>query len=482
MTLTLADIYLGLGGRQLPPTTSAVSIDDFVIDSRQATPRSCFIAFVGERSDGHLYIAAAIERGANTIIAQRAPAGVQAHIVRPTSDPIPSPTDNIPVIFVVEDSLTALQQLAAYWRSLHNPTIIGITGSVGKTSSKELIAAVLRQRYATIWNEGNLNNEIGLPLTLLRIEAKHEYAVLEMGFYMEGEITQLCGLAPPHIGVITNLGPVHLERAGSMEAIFRGKSELVRALPPDGYAVLNWDDPWVRRMVDLSPAPIFRYGLTPESDLWADEITSAGLEGIRFRFNHRTASGKIDQLYVHLPLLGQHSVHTALCAAATGLLSKMSWEEIIRGLKDVEAQLRIEVTPGINGCTLIDDTYNASPPSTIAALNLLDEMTGRHIAVLGDMLELGSQEQEGHRMAGRRTADVADILIAVGERSRWIADEAIAAGLPAEQVHHTTAIDKATSILKSTIQPGDYVLLKGSRAIGMETLVVNLSISTASNS
>ena len=481
MTLSLADIYLGLGGRQLPPDPSAVSIDDFVIDSRQATPNSCFIAFVGEHTDGHLYIDAAIERGAGVIIAQHIPAGIQAHAVHPTIDPVPPQTGGVPVIFVVEDSLAALQQLAVYWRSRHNPTIIGITGSVGKTSSKELIAAVLRQRYATIWNEGNLNNEIGLPLTLLRIETEHEYAVLEMGFYVEGEITQLCGLAPPQIGIITNLGPIHLERAGSMEAIFRGKSELVRALPHDGCAVLNWDDAWVRRMADLSPAPIFRYGLTPESDLWADKITSAGLEGIRFRFNHRTASGKIDELHVHLPLLGQHSVHTALSAAAAGLLNDLSWEEIIIGLKDVEAQLRIEITPGINNSTLIDDTYNASPPSTIAALNLLDEMTGRHIAVLGDMLELGSYEQDGHRMVGRRAADVADILVAVGQRSRWIAEEAVASGLSVDQVHHTNAIDGATAILKSTIRPGDYVLLKGSRAIGMETLVAKLSIPSASN-
>ena len=474
MTLSLVDIYQGLGGRRPHAALASVPIETFVIDSRRATPNSCFIAFTGEHTDGHLYIGNAIDRGARAIIAQSAPADVNARILHPAVDPAPARVDS-PLIFLVDDSLSALQQLAATWRSRFKPTIIGITGSVGKTSSKELMAAVLRQRYATIWNEGNLNNEIGLPLTLLRIEAEHEYAVLEMGFYMEGEIAQLCKLAHPHIGVITNLGPIHLERAGSMEAIFRGKSELVHALPPDGYAVLNWDDEWVRRMADLSPAPLFRYGLTPESDLWADEITSAGLEGIRFRFNHRKPSGSLDVLHVHLPLLGRHSVHTALRAAAVGLLCDLSWEEIIRGLKDVDAQLRIEVTPGLNGCTLIDDTYNASPPSSIAALNLLEEMSGRRVAVLGDMLELGSYEQIGHRMVGRRAADVADILIAVGQRSHWIADEAIAAGLAIAQVQHATTIGEATDILKTTIKPGDYVLIKGSRAIGMETLVANLS-------
>ncbi|HEY54488.1 MAG TPA: UDP-N-acetylmuramoyl-tripeptide--D-alanyl-D-alanine ligase [Caldilineae bacterium] len=478
MTLTLADIYRGLGGRHPHDALAAFPIESFVIDSRRATPHSCFIAFTGEHTDGHHYIGDAIGRGARAIIAEKVPAGVLTQTLRPAVDPAPTNVTG-PILFLVEDTLTALQQLAAYWRSQFNPTVIGITGSVGKTSSKELMAAVLRQRYPTIWNEGNLNNEIGLPLTLLRIEAKHKYAVLEMGFYEEGEIAQLCALAHPHLGVITNLGPVHLERAGSMEAIFRGKSELVQALPPDGYAVLNWDDAWVRRMADLSPAPFFRYGLTPESDLWADEIASAGLEGIRFRFNYRRSSRKTDVLHVHLPLLGRHSVHTALRAAATGLLCDLSWEEIIRGLQDVKAQLRIEVTPGIHDCTLIDDTYNASPPSSIAALNLLDEMPGRHIAVLGDMLELGSYEQSGHRMVGRRAAAVADILITVGERAHWIADEAITAGLPARQVHHTTTIDEVTTTLETIIQPGDYVLIKGSRAIGMETLVANLSVSPA---
>ena len=478
MTLTLADIYQGLGGHRPHAALAAIPIESFVIDSRRATPGSCFIAFAGEHTDGHRYIGEAIDRGARAIIAEKAPAAVPAQPLRPTSDAAPASVTG-PILFLVENSLTALQQLAAHWRARRELTVIGITGSVGKTSSKELVAAVLRQRYATIWNEGNLNNEIGLPLTLLRIAAEHEYAVLEMGFYEEGEIAQLCELARPHIGVITNLGPVHLERAGSMEAIFRGKAELVQALPADGYAVLNWDDDWVRRMADLSPAPVFRYGLTPESDLWADEITSVGLEGIHFRFNHRQPSGKIDILHVHLPLLGRHSVHTALRAAAVGLLCDLSWEEIIRGLQDVEAQLRIEVTPGINGCTLIDDTYNASPPSSIAALNLLSEMSGRHIAVLGDMLELGSYEQSGHRMVGRRAAVVVDTLITVGERARWIADEAVAAGLAADRVRHTASIDEATTLLETTIQPGDYVLIKGSRAIGMETLVANLSVSPA---
>ncbi|MCP4165488.1 MAG: UDP-N-acetylmuramoyl-tripeptide--D-alanyl-D-alanine ligase [Chloroflexi bacterium] len=474
MSITLADMYAGIGGQHPHPALATIPIQDFVIDSRQASPGSCFIALRGEHSDGHNYIASALLQGAVAVLAERVPEDVSADRLRPTIDAAPSHVQG-PIIFLVEDSLASLQRLASYWRSRHNPTVIGITGSVGKSSTKELMAAVLRQRYSTLWNEGNLNNEIGLPLTLLRIEDHHECAVLEMGFYVEGEITQLCDLAYPEIGVITNIGPVHLERAGSMEAIYRGKSELVQALPKHGKAVLNWDDEWVRRMADLSLAPIFRYGLTPEAELWADDIESGGLEGIRFRFHHKLPSGKFDILYVHLPLLGRHSVHTALRAAAVGLLCDLSWEEIINGLHDVNAQIRIEVTPGPNGSTLIDDTYNASPTSSIAALNLLDDMDGRHIAILGDMLELGSYEETGHRLVGRRAADVADILITIGERARWIADEAIQGGMNKERVEHVSTAEEARDILEGLIEPEDYILIKGSRATRMEMLVASLS-------
>lgn len=474
MSLRLSDIYLGLSGKQLHPSLRGRVISRFVIDSRQATPGSCFIAFRGEKTDGHLYIGDAIQRGAAAIIAESAPPSLQAPVIRPAQEPAPVLGDD-PLIFLVPNTLQALHQLAKYWRDQHHPTVVGITGSVGKTSTKELAAAVLRQRYHTIWSQGNLNNEIGLPLTLLRLAEEHEYAVLEMGFYVEGEIAQLCQLARPQIGIITNIGPIHLERAGSMEAIFRGKSELIQALPPSGQAILNWDDDWVQKMAPLSQARIFRYGLNPKADLWADQIQSAGLEGIRFRFHHRRAD-KIDTLHVHLPLLGRHSVHTALRAAALGLVSDLTWEEIIRGLHDINAQVRIEITPGVHHSTIIDDTYNASPPSSIAALNLLADLEGRRIAVLGDMLELGSYEETGHRLVGLKAADVADILLTIGSRARWIAEEAIVGGLAASHVHHFDRIDEALTALQQLIQPGDQILIKGSRAVGMEKLVAALSV------
>ncbi len=474
MSLTLTDIYLGLGGQHIHPALTAFPVSDFVIDSRAATLGSCFIAFRGERSDGHDYIADAIRNGAIAIIAQRIPQDVPVQVIRPGIDPAPAVVTP-PVLFLTVDTLTALQNLASYWRGRMTPTVVAITGSVGKTSTKELTAAVLRQRFPTLWTPGNYNNEIGLPLSLLQLRPEHRFAVLEMGFYVEGEIARLCEIAHPHIGVITNIGPIHLERAGSMEAIFRGKSELIRALPPQGHAILNWDDPWVRKMAGLSPAPVFRYGLTPEADLWADAIESYGLSGIRFQFHHRLPAGKIEDLFVHLPLLGRHSVQTALRAAAVGLLAGLSWEDIIRGLQDVNARLRIEITPGINHSTLIDDTYNASPPSTIAALNLLQEMDGRRIAILGDMLELGAEEETGHRLVGARAAETSDVLIAVGPRARWIAAEARTQGMAEDDVHAVDTAEDAIALANELIQPGDFILIKGSRAMRMDEIVSRLT-------
>jgi UDP-N-acetylmuramoyl-tripeptide--D-alanyl-D-alanine ligase len=227
-------------------------------------------------------------------------------------------------------------------------------------------------------------------------------------------------------------------------------------------------------MAEISPAPVFRYGLTPEADLWADQIESYGLAGIRFRFHHRVGA-RVETYHVQLPLLGRHSVHTALRAAAVGLLADMDWEEIIRGLKDVNARLRIDIAPGIHGSTIIDDTYNASPPSTIAALNLLQEMEGRRIAMLGDMLELGSEEEKGHRLVGARAAETADILITVGPRARWIAEEARFQGMPAGAVHEAPDAETAIAIAQRLIQPNDYILVKGSRAMHMDDIAAALT-------
>jgi UDP-N-acetylmuramoyl-tripeptide--D-alanyl-D-alanine ligase len=227
-----------------------------------------------------------------------------------------------PLIILVKDSLTALQEVARFWRRKLDLRVIAITGSVGKSTTKEVVASVLAQKYNTLKNVGNLNNEIGLPLSLLRLTEDHRRAVLEMGLYVPGEIALLCDLAQPQVGVITNVGTVHAERAGSQEAIAQGKAELVQALPaaPEGVAILNYDDPWVRAMAKKTQAKVFFYGLDSKADLWADQVEGLGLDGIRFRLHYGN-----EVLYLKVPLIGRHSVHTVLRAVAVGLVDNLPW-------------------------------------------------------------------------------------------------------------------------------------------------------------
>ncbi len=349
--------------------------------------------------------------------------------------------------------------------------MIGVTGSVGKSTTKELIAEVLAQRYRTQRNPGNLNNEIGLPLSLLRLTPETERAVLEMGFYVPGEISLLCQIARPQVGVITNVGTVHAARAGSREVIAQGKAELVQSLPPapEGVAILNYDDPLVRLMADKTQAAVFFYGLDPRADIWADKVEGMGLDGIRFQLHHKNES-----LYLRIPLIGRHSVHTALRAAAVGIVEGLTWQEIVDGLHAAQSQLRLIAVRGRNGALLLDDTYNASPESNLAALNLLNDLSGRKIAVLGDMLELGPYERRGHALVGLRAASVVDELVTVGERGRQIAMAAQMGGLTATQIHSFEGTNDALVYLQEHLSAEDVVLVKGSHGMRMDRIVAAL--------
>jgi UDP-N-acetylmuramoyl-tripeptide--D-alanyl-D-alanine ligase len=376
-----------------------------------------------------------------------------------------------PICLLVENTLSALQQIARFWRRKLDLDVVGITGSVGKSTTKEVVFEVLSQRYRTLKSPGNMNNEIGLPLTILRLSAGYERAVLEMGFYVPGEIALLCEIAQPRIGVVTNIGTVHAERAGSQEAIFRGKSELVQALPGDGVAILNLDDPWVSKMAELTKARIFFYGLDPEADLWADNVEGLGLEGIRFRLHYRH-----ETLHVHIPMIGQHSVHTALRAAAVGLADNLTWQEIIDGLRQGHTQLRLTAVRSESGAMMLDDTYNASPESMLAALNLLAELDGHKVAVLGDMLELGQYEKQGHEIVGVRAAEVADTLVTIGTLGHLIATAARWAGMQSGKIIEFENTDEAISYLQKSLTEKDVVLVKGSHGIRMDRIVTALEV------
>ena len=471
--LTLHDVLEGATGiRPTPQEWPDAPLSGVWVDSRLVQPGGVFVALRGEHQDGHAFVSDAFSRGARVALVSFWPVTELAYRQvegRAIPSPPPAEQQGWPLCIRVPDTLLALQELAAFWRARFNVRIVGITGSVGKTTTKELTWSVLRRRFRTLRSEGNYNNEIGLPLTLLALEREHERVVLEMGMYQIGEIARLAEIARPSVGVVTNVGPSHLERLGSLERIAQAKAELVEALPPEGVAILNSDDPLVRPMAKRTPARVFFYGLSPEADLWADAIQSFGLEGIRFRFHYR---GEV--IHVKVPLLGRHSVHTALRAAAVGLVEALTWEEIVSGLQDVSAQLRLVAVPGPNGSRILDDTYNASPASNLAALNLLEELEGRRIAVLGDMLELGEFEMEGHCKVGRRAADVVAKLLTVGPRARVIGEEALRSGMQAQDVQSVSNNEEAIQVLLEWVQPGDVILVKGSRGMRMEQIVMAL--------
>ncbi len=467
--LALADIIEALTGTR--PAKATQAIPHAVIDSRQVQAGSLFIAIPGENVDGHDYVGTAFKNGAAFALIQHEVEGdfktldLRAEL---KDDDL-----NAPLSLLVDNTISALQEIARFWRNKRDLRVVGITGSVGKSTTKELVAQALGQRYRTLKNYGNLNNEIGLPLTLLHLTEEHERAVLEMGFYVPGEIEFLCDIAKPQVGVITNIGTVHAERAGSQEAIARGKAELVEALPPapEGVAILNYDDLWVREMAKKTKARIFFYGLTSESDLWADHIEGLGLDGIRFRLHYRNES-----IHVHLPLIGRHSVHTALRATAVALTEGLTWQEIIDGLRDGRAQLRLVAARSKCGALILDDTYNASPASTLAALTLLQELEGRKIAALGDMLELGKYEEQGHEMVGLRAASIADVLLTLGERAHIIARAARQAGMNPKSIIEFDDTDDVIGWLDQNLTKNDSLLLKGSRGLHMDRIVAALEV------
>ena len=422
-----------------------------VIDSREARQGDLFVALPGERVDGHDFVADAAARGAQGAIVQR---------------PVPAPSSDF-VLFETTDSLTALQTLASHWRAGLNTHVIGVTGSVGKTSCKELTAAVLESRYRVHRSAANQNNEIGLPLAVLAMEREHEFAVLEMGMYARGEIAALTGIARPEAGVVTNVGPVHLERLGSMEAIADAKAELIEALPTNGLAVLNGDDERVSAMAARTRARAVRYGTTAGCDVRGSNMRTHGLDGVSFTLS---TGGEETEARVALP--GRPGMFNALAAASVALNYGMNLDAVASALAEAHPY-RLRIVAGPGGSVLLDDTYNASPPSVLAALDLLAELPGRRIAVLGDMLELGSYEEQGHREVGERAAQVADILIAIGERSTVTAEAARKAGLA--QVRHFPNKSGVADFLMETLRSGGHVLFKGSRGMALETIIVELT-------
>lgn len=463
--LSIAEIVAATGAQIAGDLPIDTIIDAIERDSRRVQPGNLFIAIVGERLDGHAFVANAAEHGATAALVSRDWAATH-------DAPLP--------LLMVDEPIAALQRLAAARRAERGEglTVIGITGSVGKTSTKEVIASIVDDRFPTYRSPGNLNNEIGLPLSLLDVAPEHEIAVLEMGgAYAFGELTLLSGIAQPKIGVVTNVYPVHIERMGSIEAIAETKTELVAALPSDGVAILNGDDPRVRAMADRTRARVITYGLEAANDIRADQVAAEALEGTSFRV-HIDA----EEFHVKVPLVGGHAVELALAGIATGHALGMHISEMMVGLKDPAVQVRLLVIPGPNGSRLIDDTYNSSTASVLSALNLLEQLQpSRAIVVLGDMRELGSLADQEHRVVGRRAGQVADLIVTYGDLARIIADEAgvllpddVEGGPPRVAPFALDERADLVNFLRRELREGDVVLLKGSRGLEMEEFVAAL--------
>jgi len=451
MPLTLTDLLRGSGGELASGHEGEVLFERAVIDSREVQAGDLFIALKGERVDGNDFVPHALANHAAGVISDR-------------------PTGAIPnrVAYIqVPDTLKALQDVGRYKLRQVGPKVIGITGTVGKTSTKEVIAGALAQKHALLKTERNLNTEIGVPLSLLRLESEHELAVLEMGMYVPGDIRFLAELTRPAIGVITGVSYTHAERVGTIERIAEAKAELVDGLSKDGVAVLNGDNSWTRAMAQRGKRALL-FGLEEANDVRAADVESHGLDGISFTVSYGGASERVES-----KLIGKHSVYHALAAIAVMLTLGYPLAEAAAALaaSPIES-LRLRVLPGKGGVTVIDDSYNSSPIAARAALQLLSELgRGKHVAVLGDMRELGQYSAGLHREVGASAVPLCQLLVTVGEEALQMAEGARAAGMPEDRLLATTEPQEAIDFLRPRLSVGDYLLIKGSRAMGLENIV-----------
>ncbi|MEO8207982.1 MAG: UDP-N-acetylmuramoyl-tripeptide--D-alanyl-D-alanine ligase [Chloroflexota bacterium] len=455
-SLLAADLVALSGGHLVRDSHRAIS--GASVDSRRVRPGELFVALPGERTDGHRFLTEAVIAGAAAVLVSVAP------------DPMTLASLGDVTIVSAADPLAALHAISAGWRARFTPLVVGVTGSVGKTSAKEAIATVLSARGQTLRTEGNENNEIGLPLTLLRMSRDDVHAVVEMGMYTGGEITQLARMAQPHVGVVTSIQGVHLSRIGSLEAITNAKAELVEALPGDGVAVLNADDPRVLGLARRTAARVITYGFAKSADVRVQRVRSLGVRGMRFqlRFASPPAAGTEP---VTIPALGRLSVHNAAAAAAVGVAVGMQPGEIAQALAGGWSAPHRAQLVRAGDLTIIDDSYNASPASMTAALELLGGLPGRRIAVLGEMFELGDASEDGHRVVGGSAAAKADLLVTVGVGATMIANGAREAGMSPAAVVETEDRAAALATLQLLLEPGDVILVKASRGVELDRLV-----------
>jgi UDP-N-acetylmuramoyl-tripeptide--D-alanyl-D-alanine ligase len=457
---TPGDLLAATGGKRVSGS-GGESFSGIGIDSRAITPGQVFVAIRGDRHDGHRFAAAVVEAGVRGLV-----------LARDGLNDVPLDAWRVAGVtcVAVDDTTRALGALAAFHRRRWNGPVAAVTGSNGKTSTRAMMAAVLGQAGPTLATRGNFNNEIGLPLTLFRLRPEHRWAAVELGMNHFGEIARLTKIAVPEIGLITNIGPAHLEGVGSLDGVRRAKGELVAEMPPGAAAVLNADDPHLVRLARETDRPVLMFGRSESAAVRAEDEESVP-GGIRF--NLILPSGRIP---VRLAVSGRFQVYNALAAAAVGHLAGLAPEAIAAGLTEARPEkgrmVPLETRRGIH---LIDDTYNANPASMAAAIQVLVELApaGHRVLVAGDMLELGDAAEALHREAGRLAAEAGvDRVLGCGPLAESLVAAAADAGLaPADCFSGSP--EAAAERLTETLNPGDWVLVKGSRGMAMER-VLNL--------
>ena len=440
-------------------------------DSRTIGDGDLFWALRGERYDGHDFVTKAIEQGAAGIVAQNDWVSLECAVEDANPDTLSSRN---PVVISVDDTLDALGDLAAWWRCRYDLKVVAITGSSGKTTTKEMVAAILNIGNMTLRNQGNFNNLIGLPLTLLKLKGDYKRAVLEMGMNRPGEISRLTEIADPDVGVILNVGMAHLEGLSDLDGVAKAKTELIKKISSRGLVILNGDDEPLMKRASTFLKQKMTFGLGQGNDVRAANIKNDGPEGIRFDLIYR------DNCWpVQIKVPGLHNLANALAAAAVGLKLNEPPENIRKGLGIFSGiKGRFEVASIAEGIILVDDTYNANPSSLGAALDAVDSMVnkeGRLIVGLGEMMELGDATINSHREAGQKVAEAgACSFFAMGEHACEMINSAQIAGIPAERLKVMETHDEMVKEIADTMREGDLILLKGSRKMGLEKVVEGL--------
>jgi UDP-N-acetylmuramoyl-tripeptide--D-alanyl-D-alanine ligase len=430
-----------------------VMVQGFSTDSRTLQAGDLFIALRGERYDGHDYIAQAVRHGAAACLSEEVIAGLSIPVVQ------------------VRDTLAAMGDLAQSLRRRFSGPVVGITGTSGKTTTKEMLAAILARTGPGLKSSGNFNNLIGVPLTLFGLSPEHRWAVIEMGMSARGEISRLTQIGEPAIGIITNVGAAHLETLGGISGVARAKGELFIHLPAGGTALVNADDPQICQLPVANGVHRVLFGSAPEAQVRASAVTA--VDGSV----HFTLHLPGIDIPVQLPLPGRHNVQNALAAAAAAWVLAVPAADIAAGLAEFRpCPGRMELLELPGDLVILEDSYNANPMSMRAALDALHDLgrPGRRIAVLGDMLELGEAARDLHRDVGALVAERADWLFTLGELAREIAAGAVDHGLPEERVVAATTLDELLGRLSAVLQPGDRLLIKGSRGMRMERVSAHL--------